>query len=171
MIRIHHLTTPLGELILGEYDGKLCLLDWKYRRMREQIDRRIQKGLDSSYFEENCSLFYRVEKQLEEYFQKKRDVFDIPLLTVGSEFQETVWDALQKVSYGKTMSYLELASGIGNPKAVRAVASANGANAISIIIPCHRIIGSDGSLGGYAGGIPAKKKLLNLENQLQFNWD
>jgi len=85
---------------------------------------------------------------------------------LGSDFQKSVWKALLEIPYGKTASYLELAKKIGNEKAVRAVANANGANAIGIIIPCHRIIGSDGSLTGYGGGLPLKKKLLELENNL-----
>jgi len=165
-IRIKTIKTSLGELLLGEYDCKLCLFDWKYRKMRKQIDRRIQSGLNAVFAEEDCALFSRLEKQLEEYILKKREIFDIPLLTVGSEFQKMVWETLLTIPYGKTESYLGLSEALGKPKAVRAVASANGANAIAIIIPCHRIIGSNGSLGGYAGGLSVKQKLLNLENQL-----
>ncbi|HIP27800.1 MAG TPA: methylated-DNA--[protein]-cysteine S-methyltransferase, partial [Sulfurovum sp.] len=89
-----------------------------------------------------------------------------PLLMVGTDFQRSVWDGLIKIPYGTTASYLELSKNIDNEKAVRAVASANGANAISILIPCHRIIGSNGDLVGYAGGLSAKKKLLELESNL-----
>ena len=104
--------------------------------------------------------------QLDEYFLAKRSEFNIPLLMLGTTFQKSVWNALLRIGYGKTASYLELSKIIGNEKAVRAVANANGANAIAIIIPCHRIIGSDGSLTGYAGGLALKKKLLELENNL-----
>lgn len=165
-IRIKTLKTPLGELLLGEFDGKLCLFDWKYRKMRDRIDSRIQNGLHASYGEGDCPLFSQLENQLHEYLMKKREVFDIPLLTVGSDFQKSVWDTLMTIPYGKTVSYKDLSKMLDNPKAIRAVASANGANAISIIIPCHRVIGSDGSPGGYAGGLSVKQKLLNLENQL-----
>jgi len=85
---------------------------------------------------------------------------------VGTDFQRSVWDGLMQIPYGTTFSYLELAKRIDNEKAVRAVASASGANAISILIPCHRIIGANGDLVGYAGGLPAKKKLLELESNL-----
>jgi methylated-DNA-[protein]-cysteine S-methyltransferase len=170
-IRIKHIHSSLGDLIAGEYHGQLCLFDWKYRKMREQIDRRIQSGLNGYYVEEDCPLFSELEKQFSEYLHKKRQAFDLPYITVGSEFQKTVWNSLLKIKYGKKASYSDLAEIVGNPKAVRAVASANGANALSIIIPCHRIIASDGSLGGYAGGVPAKDMLLHLENQLQFQWD
>ena len=166
VIRIKSIKTSLGELLLGEYEGKLCLFDWKYRKMRDQIDRRIQTGLNAYYNEGDCDVFDRLEKQFDEYLLKKRKVFDIPFITVGSDFQKIVWEALQTIVYGKTESYLGLAKKINNPEAVRAVAGANGANALSIIIPCHRIIGSNGSLGGYAGGLPAKQKLLDLESQL-----
>lgn len=169
-IRIKTLKSPAGELILGEFDGRLCLLDWKYRKMREQIDRRIQSGLNSSYTEEDSPLFALVEEQLEEYFAGTREDFDIPLLTVGTSFQKNVWEALVKIPYGRTETYLGLSRILGNEKAIRAVASANGANAISILIPCHRIIGSDGSLGGYAGGLTAKRRLLDLESQLVLNF-
>ena len=105
-------------------------------------------------------------EEMNEYFEGKRKTFDIPLLMVGTAFQKSVWNGLLAVPYGTTASYLKLSKNIGNEKAVRAVASANGANAISILIPCHRIIGSNGNLVGYAGGLPAKKKLLELENNL-----
>lgn len=96
----------------------------------------------------------------------ERKVFDIPLHLVGTIFQKTVWQGLIDTPFGTTLSYLELAKSIGNEKAVRAVATANGANAISIIVPCHRIIGGDGSLVGYAGGLDTKKRLLQLESNL-----
>src|SRR5690606_18399830 len=94
---------------------------------------------------------------------KKRTTFDIPLLFIGTDFQKSVWEALMEIPYGTTKSYLELSRDLGDENAIRAVATANGANSISIIVPCHRIIGSDGSLTGYAGGLNAKKKLLQLE--------
>jgi len=105
----------------------------------------------------------QARQQLDEYFNQERQSFDIPLLMVGTDFQKQVWHGLTDIPYGATCSYLELSKNIGNEKAVRAVASANGANAISIMIPCHRIIGSDGSLTGYAGGLDAKRMLLAME--------
>lgn len=156
---------PLGEVILGEYEEKLCLLDWKYRTMREAIDRRICSGLKASYREGDCQLFEETKKQLDEYFSGKRTVFDLPLLTVGTPFQKEVWDHLLKIPYGRRETYGGLARMMGREKAIRAVAGANGANSLSIVIPCHRIIGSGGALGGYAGGLRAKRKLLDLESQ------
>ena len=101
--------------------------------------------------------------QLDEYFACKRTIFDVPLLAVGTEFQRTVWQELQNIPYGKTVSYGELSRKLGNPKAVRAVAAANGANALSILIPCHRVVGSNHTLIGYAGGLAAKQGMLALE--------
>tara|TARA_R100000935_G_scaffold58064_2_gene93737 strand:- start:2424 stop:2900 length:477 start_codon:yes stop_codon:yes gene_type:complete len=102
--------------------------------------------------------------QLEEYFAKKRTVFNLKLVPQGTTFQQTVWQQLQEIPFGKTQSYLQMANKLGNPKVIRAAASANGKNPIAIIIPCHRVIGADGSLTGYAGGLNRKKWLLNHES-------
>ena len=161
-----NIKTPVGELMIGSYNDKLCLADWRYRKMRSAIDSRIQKGLSTDYEEGNSSVIEQTEEQLAEYFSGSRTGFDIPLLFVGTDFQKRVWDALTNIQYGKTETYLGLSKILGDPKAVRAVATANGANAISILVPCHRIIGSTGDLVGYAGGIPVKKKLLTLENAI-----
>ncbi len=165
-INIQTYKSPLGEMLLGSFDGKLCLADWQYRKMRTTIDIRLQKGFNAIYVEEDSDILKLTRKQFDEYFQGKRKIFDVPLLMVGTDFQKSVWNALIQIPYGTTASYLELAKNIGNEKAVRAVASANGANAISIMIPCHRIIGSNGDLVGYAGGLPTKKRLLELESNL-----
>jgi methylated-DNA-[protein]-cysteine S-methyltransferase len=158
--------TSYGELVLGSYDEKLCMCDWRYRKMRSTIDNRLKKGLQATFIEQDDVVLKAARQQLDEYFNSKRTFFDIPLLMVGTEFQQSVWNALIQIPFGTTLSYLELAEKINNKEAVRAVASANGANAISIFIPCHRIIGSNGELVGYAGGLPAKKKLLKLEQNL-----
>ncbi len=158
--------TSYGELVLGSYDEKLCMCDWRYRKMRSTIDNRLKKGLQATFIEQDDVVLKAARQQLDEYFNSKRTFFDIPLLMVGTEFQQSVWNALIQIPFGTTLSYLELAEKINNKKAVRAVASANGANAISIFIPCHRIIGSNGELVGYAGGLQAKKKLLKLEQNL-----
>lgn len=155
--------SPCGELLLGEYNNQLCLCDWYYRKNRESIDNRIKKALDAEYIIQESSLLLETKQQLEEYFEKKREVFDLPLLFVGTSFQQEVWNTLQTISYGKTTSYFHLAKLMNNESAVRAVANANGANALAIIIPCHRVIGKNNALVGYAGGLDAKKKLLNLE--------
>ena len=165
-INIQYFNTPVGEVILGAFKDKLCMADWRYRNMRKRIDKRLQQGLRAEYVEQDSPVLEQTRIQLNEYFHRARKTFDIPLLMAGTDFQKQVWQGLVDIPYGSTASYLELSQSIGNEKAVRAVASANGANAISIMIPCHRIIGSDGSLVGYAGGLAAKKKLLLLEQSL-----
>lgn len=155
--------SPAGELMLGSYGEKLCLLDWTARKDRERVDRRLQNALNSEYVEGTSAVIEDTMKALKAYFAKECKIFDIPLLMIGSDFQRSVWEALLRIPYGRTASYLDLARSIGNERAVRAAASAVGANAISIVIPCHRVIGSDGTLTGYAGGLDVKKKLLGLE--------
>ncbi|WP_163832723.1 methylated-DNA--[protein]-cysteine S-methyltransferase [Spartinivicinus ruber] len=164
-INIQYYHTPCGPLVLGEYNGQLCLCDWQYREARTTVDNRLTKGLKAGFIEENSDTLQTAKQQLTEYFNAKRNIFDIPLLMVGTPFQKTVWQALLQVPFGTTTSYLQLAENIGNKKAIRAVANANGANAISIFIPCHRIIGNNGKLVGYAGGLDAKQKLLSIEQQ------
>jgi len=164
-IHIQYITINKIELILGAYEGKLCLLDYRYRVKRDTIDNRIQKALKTKYVEQNDEVIQKTIIQLREYFLNKREKFDIPLLLIGSTFQKSVWQALLKIPYGKTNTYKEQSISIGNEKAVRAVANANGANAIAIIIPCHRIIGTNGKLTGYAGGLEIKQYLLDIESK------
>ena len=165
-IDIQYFQTPVGEMILGSYDNKLCIADWRYRKKRESIDRRVQKGLNATFVEEESSVLKLAKEELEAYFKGLRKTFDIPLLLVGTEFQKNVWQELMQIPFGATASYKELAQNIDKEKAVRAVASAVSANAISIFIPCHRVIGTDGSLTGYAGGLEVKKRLLEIENNV-----
>ena len=167
-ICIQYHKTKIGELILGSFEGKLCLLDFNYRKMRNAVDDRIKKGLNADFIEEDSEIIEKTRTELNEYFKENRREFDVPIRMVGTDFQKSVWNALLKVAYGTTSTYLQLAKGINNGKAVRAVAGANGANAIAIIIPCHRIIGSSGELVGYAGGLPTKKRLLTLEKKQEF---
>lgn len=162
-IHIVYYSSPVGEILLGAYDGRLCLADWKERKDREKIDRRLQKALCAVYVEHTSELLNETIKQLDAYFSKKSQTFTLPLLTCGTDFQKEVWEGLMHIPYGQTVSYLDLAKSIGKEKAVRAVSTAIGANALSLFIPCHRIIGSNGSLTGYAGGLDAKQFLLSLE--------
>ncbi len=155
--------SPYGALILGIYQNKLCLCDWLYRKKRKEIDDRIQSTLKAEYIEESHDLFTIVSHQLKEYFSRNRISFDIPLLFTGTDFQQEVWNTLTTIPYGHTISYLELATSLKKKSAIRAVASANGSNSLAIVIPCHRVIGSDGSMTGYAGGLNAKRNLLIME--------
>ena len=163
-ILFQYFKTPYGELKIASYDDQLCMCDWQYRKMRKQIDQRISKKLVAEFIEGNSDIIEETKKQLQEYFALKRREFNIPLLFAGSQFQQGVWSELLKIPYGKTETYFGLSLRLGDPKAIRAVAAANGANAISIIVPCHRIIGSNGKMIGYAGGMTATRKLLEFEN-------
>ncbi len=133
--------------------------------MRNRVDERIKQGLNADFVHSESDIINLTIEQLNEYFDKTRCEFSIPLLLVGTDFQKRVWQMLQQVPFGSTQTYLGLSKMLNNEKAVRAVASANGANALAILIPCHRIVGSNGELVGYAGGLPAKKTLLTLENR------
>ena len=124
--------------------------------------------IDGPEMESRCTeMESRITFQLDEYFKKKRKIFDLPLDLQGTDFQKRVWNELLKIPFGKTISYKDLSLKLGNLKAIRAVAAANGANPVSIIVPCHRIIGSNGSLTGYAGGLWRKKWLLEHESKEQ----
>jgi methylated-DNA-[protein]-cysteine S-methyltransferase len=153
-----------AEFLLGSYEEQLVVMGSRYRKKRETVDKRIQKGCRAEYREKDNALLQETRKQLDEYFNAERQTFDLPLLQVGTDFQKRVWQALEEIPYGTTVSYADIAKSIGKQSAVRAVANAVGANAIGIIIPCHRVIGSDGSLTGYAGGVALKKSLLELES-------
>ena len=164
-ICIQYHKTKIGELVLGSFEGKLCLLDFSYRKMRKAIDDRLKNGLNADFIEEDSDIIEKTRTERTECFQENRQEFDVPIQMIGTDFQKSVWNALLKVAYGTTSSYLQQAKYINNEKAVRAVAGANRANAIAIIIPCHRIIGSNGALVGYAGGLPTKEYLLKLEQR------
>ena len=165
-INIAYYNSPFGEMILGSYDDRLCMADWKHRKGRETIDKRVQKALKASFVEKEDCVLMQAKEELEDYFKGQRQSFDIPLLLLGTALQKKVWQELMQIPYGDTVSYKEVAQKTGYEKALRAVASAVGANAISLFVPCHRVIGSNGSLTGYAGGLEAKKSLLEIENNL-----
>lgn len=147
MTHYRTIPSPVGLLTLAERDNKLIAITWG----------------GSAASNEESPFLINVENQLREYFNGQRKEFTIPLYPVGTEFQEKVWKCLLQIPYGKTCSYAEIAEKIGNPAAVRAVGTAIGNNPISIIIPCHRVIGKDGSLTGFAGGLENKRALLELE--------
>lgn len=163
IIIIKRYESPCVVLLLGSYGDKLCLCDWQVEKHHDHVDRRLKRILNAEFEEGTSEVIDKAVCQLDEFFAGKRKAFDIPLLFVGTDFQKKVWAELLKIPYGETISYGEMARRIGMPKSVRALANANGANAISIFAPCHRVIGSDGSLTGYGGGLDAKKLLLELE--------
>lgn len=163
IVKTKRYESPCGTLLLGSFNDRLCLCDWQVEKHRDHVDKRLKRVLQADFEDSSSAVIEKAIVLLDEFFVGKRKKFDLPLLFVGTNFQKKVWNELLKIPYGKTVSYGEMASRIGMPRAVRAVANANGANAISIFVPCHRVIGSDGSLTGYGGGLAAKKKLLDLE--------
>ena len=157
--------SPLGPLIAGATREGICLLEFADRRMVETQLERLKKSLKAELIPGTNKYFKPLNKQITEYFNEKRKEFTIPLVLAGTAFQEKVWSVLRTIPYGSTRSYKEQAEIVGDPKAVRAVARANGDNRIAIIIPCHRVIGANGKLVGYGGGLWRKKYLLNLESK------
>lgn len=155
--------SPCGVLRLGSFGDKLCMCDWLTDKSRDRVAARLTGILHTHFDEGTSAVIEKACAQLDQYFAGARTEFDVELLLVGTDFQKTVWAELLGIPFGQTMSYGEMARRIGRPKAVRAVANANGANAISIFVPCHRVIGSDHTPTGYAGGIDAKRMLLTLE--------
>ncbi len=151
-ININYHKTKIGELIIGSFNNQLCLLDFRYRKLRNAVDTRLKKQLNAEFIEREDEIIEQAKQQVDEYLIGTRKDFDIPLLLVGTDFQKQVWHELLNIDYGETIAYSQLATRINNPKAVRAVGTANGANAIALIVPCHRVIANDGSLGGYGGG-------------------
>lgn len=149
--------------MLGSFGDRLCMCNWTVEKHPGRVERRLRERLGAEFAEGETEVVRAAARELDEYFAGRRRRFDVPLLFAGSDFQEKVWRGLADVPYGETVTYGELAQMLGVPKSVRAVANANGANAISIFAPCHRVIGQDGSLTGYGGGLAAKKFLLELE--------
>lgn len=156
--------SPCGTLILASFTDKLCLCDWQISRRHKHNIIRLRNLLNAEFEEGSSAFLENAVARLDEYFTGKRREFDIPLLFAGTDFQKSVWNELLAIPYGKNISYAHLAQCIGKQKAVRAVANAIGANPLSIFVPCHRVIGSNHSLTGYAGGISAKNFLLHLES-------
>lgn len=146
--------SPVGRLLLAGEQGCLKVVSFSSGKHVRQPQPEWQ---------ENERVFHAVVQQLDEYFAGERRDFDLDLQPDGTAFQKAVWDALRDIPYGETASYGDIARRIGRPKAVRAVGAANGLNPIPIIIPCHRVIGANGKLTGYGGGLPVKEKLLSLE--------
>ena len=149
-----YIDSPIGELLLAGDDEALTMIGFPEGKMRRK---------PASDWVENKQAFAEASRQLKEYFAGERHEFDLPLRLDGTEFQILVLEELQRIPYGETTSYGDIASRIGRPKAVRAVGAANGRNPIPIVVPCHRVIGSSGSLTGFGGGLDAKRALLQLE--------
>ncbi|MCG8569334.1 MAG: methylated-DNA--[protein]-cysteine S-methyltransferase [Spirochaetes bacterium] len=168
LVIVTRISTPLGPMLAGANQDGLCLLEFTDRRMLETQIKRLTKLLKTKLIPGEHPLFASLSEQINQYFLGKRKKFEIPLVLPGSDFQKQVWQVLQEIPYGKTRSYQQQAIAIGNPQAVRAIARANGENRIAIIIPCHRVIGANGEMVGYGGGIWRKKYLLDLENKYNY---
>ena len=157
------MATALGLMLVGASDDELILLEFVDRRMLPTQVKRIRGRLGAVFVPDRNALTTEVDQQLDAYFRGRLRDFDLPLETPGTDFQREVWDALRTIPYGETRSYSELARQVGRPHAVRAVGRANGFNALAIVVPCHRVIGADGRLVGYGGGVWRKQRLLDLE--------
>jgi AraC family transcriptional regulator of adaptative response/methylated-DNA-[protein]-cysteine methyltransferase len=157
--------TPLGTMIAGATDEGLCLLEFTDRRMLEAQITRLRGILKQPLVPGDHAHLTRTRDELQRYFEGTLEVFTVPLIFRGTAFEERVWRALMRIPYGQTLSYAQLAARVDAPGAQRAVGRANGMNRIAIIIPCHRVVNSDGQLGGYGGGLWRKHWLLSLERR------
>lgn len=153
-----HIDSPVGPLLVAAVDDGVCAIEFHAPR------HAVPRGRD--WREGDHTLIAMARQQLGEYFDRQRKVFDLPLAPRGTSFQLEVWHALATIPYGQTISYAQLASRIGRTAATRAVGAANGRNPLPIVLPCHRVIGSNGSLTGFGGGLPTKQFLLELEGAL-----
>jgi AraC family transcriptional regulator of adaptative response/methylated-DNA-[protein]-cysteine methyltransferase len=157
--------TPLGPMMAVASDEGICLLEFTDRRMLETELKQLRKHFKSQILPGTNRHIESLREQVKEYFDGTRREFDVPLVTPGTAFQKEAWNRLLDIPYGTTVSYKHQAIALGNPNAVRAVAQANGCNRISIVIPCHRVIGEDGSLTGYGGGLQRKRWLIDHERK------
>ncbi len=165
-IFFNHLSTPIGEMVFCYFGNKLNLLEFVDRKMLETELQFLKDKLKGFFVYKKSKFSDEVTQQMQEYFSCSRTSFSIKLDPIGTDFQKNVWNSLINISYGKVISYKEQANYLKIPSAIRAVASANGKNMISIIIPCHRVIGSDGKMAGYSGGVERKKYLINIEKTM-----
>jgi len=165
VVRLSRVLTPLGPMLMGATEDGVCLLEFTDRPMLETQLERVAQRLGCIFAPGGNEVSRRMEAELQAYFTGDLREFRTPLVTPGSDFQQRTWHALRGVPYGATRSYAEQARVIGMPSAVRAVARANGDNRIAIVIPCHRVVGSDGSLTGYGGGLWRKEWLLHHERE------
>lgn len=158
-----HMPTPLGDMLAVASERGLCLLEFDVQERVERELAQVEAARGGPAKAGMNAITGQLAAELAEYFAGRRQVFGVPLDLVGTPFQVSAWHALLAIPYGGTRSYAEQARAIGRPTATRAVAAANGQNKVSIVVPCHRLIGSDGSLTGFGGGLPRKRALLALE--------
>jgi len=166
VVCVSRITTPLGPMLVGATDDALCLLEFVDRRMLPAQIKRIRSRLRAVFVPDTNTIVRGVEQEVAAYFAGSLRAFDSPLEPCGTDFQVSVWESLGQIPYGETRSYADVARSVGRPAAVRAVGSANGMNAIAVIVPCHRVVGADGKLVGYGGGLWRKQRLLDLEREV-----
>jgi AraC family transcriptional regulator of adaptative response/methylated-DNA-[protein]-cysteine methyltransferase len=165
VIDVMRIESPLGTMFACAVEQGICLLEFSDRKSLESEFKSLSKQLNATLLQGDNPHFELLVRQLREYFEGSRKEFSVPLYLRGTDFQRGVWESLKLIPYGTTRSYQQQAVDIKKPGAVRAVANANGMNRIAIIIPCHRVIGSDGQLTGYGGGLWRKKWLLDFERE------
>ncbi|EJL68574.1 methylated-DNA--[protein]-cysteine S-methyltransferase [Chryseobacterium populi] len=168
IIHLKTISTPLGDMFACAVNEGICLLEFTDRKNMERQFISLSKALNAEIVQGENKHFKQLETELKEYFEGKRAEFEVPLYITGTAFQEKVWQLLREIPMGEIRTYKQQSEFLGNPKAIRAVGTANGINKIAILIPCHRVIGSNGELVGYAGGIWRKQKLLELEKAILF---
>ena len=165
MICFSEIMTPLGKMTAGATDDGLFLLDFQDRKTLQGWSNELKKQFGEISDGINNQFTLQIKNELAEYFTGKRKTFEIQLAAVGTDFQLSVWEELKKIPYGVTISYTELAENLGKPESIRAIANANGKNKIAIVVPCHRVIGANGKLTGYSGGLHRKKWLIEHEKK------
>ena len=163
VVRVDRIATPMGPMLAAATERELVMLEFVDRRMLPTQVRRIRERLGAVFVPDSNAVIEATACSLATYFDGELRSFDTPLLALGTPFQTDVWAALREIPYGETESYAELARRVGRPSAVRAVGRANGMNALAIVVPCHRVVGADGRLVGYGGGLWRKQRLLDLE--------
>ncbi|GAB4184691.1 MAG: hypothetical protein Tsb0015_01000 [Simkaniaceae bacterium] len=155
--------TPLGPMLAISDEDALHLLEFTGRKGLKREIEKLKERTGAAICPGHAKPLSQIDKELQQYFAERLEIFETPIKMLGTPFQKQVWRQLQNIPYGKTCSYRELAHAIGRPNAYRAVAGANGANQLALIIPCHRVINADGGIGGYGGGIAKKQWLLRYE--------
>ncbi len=168
VIDLKRIETPLGTMYACATDEGICLLEFTDRKNIEKQFTSLSKALHAEIVQGENKHFPQLETELKEYFEGKRTAFEVPLQIIGTDFQQKVWQLLREIPMGEVRTYKQQSELLGNLKAIRAVGTANGINKIAIVIPCHRVVGSNGDLVGYAGGIWRKQKLLELEKAILF---
>ena len=168
-IKTKHYTSPYGEIIIGEFDSKICLIDWAENLKRKTIDHRLQRILKAKYVEGESELMNLAFCQLMEYFKGERKEIDVPYIMAGSDFQKKIWCKLQTVPYGGTITFDQLGQMVGKENVLRTIAATLGSNALAVIVPTHRMVGATHMMVNYGGGAENKKRLMDVETGGEFS--